>query len=210
MLTAEAINFALSLLRSGLVRRDDVWVSNHGGRRARWGRLLLQRFAVAEQQAARDAPPQRLLAACEAFRMPTPRLAPLLTHQLIALTRRLVRLYARRAPQKPAGDHARRNVVESMNPDDRAALEHASALPQQQAQDRAAIVVCHSMPSNYAVPDPLYSAGERCPPDPKRERGPRVPDEGGCLLAKCSVRAYLRPGKLSPAAGPGAGQTSLA
>jgi len=54
-----------------------------------------------------------------------------------------------------------------MNPDDRAELEAAQALPQQQGRERSAVVVCHSMPSNYALPEPTYWAGAQCPPNPK-------------------------------------------
>ena len=66
------------------------------------------------------------------------------------------------------GDGTRKHVLERMAADDLADLRTAQALPQAQATRRAAIVVCHSMPSNYAVPDPAYFAGEQCPPDPKR------------------------------------------
>ncbi|GBF92030.1 hypothetical protein Rsub_04377 [Raphidocelis subcapitata] len=92
---SEAVNFVLSLLRSGLVRPEDVWSYNHG-------------------------------------------------------------------------DHARRGVVERMDPSDRSDLEAAAARPAALARSRAAIVCCHSMPPNYAVPDAAYWAGEQCPPDPKK------------------------------------------
>jgi hypothetical protein len=61
-----------------------------------------------------------------------------------------------------------------MDPADRADLEAASARPAALARARAAIVCCHSMPPNYAVPDPAFWAGEQCPPDPKSAAGRRV------------------------------------
>jgi hypothetical protein len=32
---------------------------------------------------------------------------------------------------------------------------------------RAAIVVCHSVPTNWAFPEPMYTTGAPCPPDPR-------------------------------------------
>ena len=54
-----------------------------------------------------------------------------------------------------------------------------------------------SMPSNYALPDPLLIAGEQCPPDPKREapRRRRAPQLaalaalGAALQARCFAAA---------------------
>lgn len=56
-----------------------------------------------------------------------------------------------------------------MAPDDRSDLTAAQRRAQSEAAARAAIVVCHSMPPNFAVPEPLYRAGEQCPPDPTSE-----------------------------------------
>lgn len=87
-------------------------------------------------------------------------------------------------PRSPsAGDSPRKHVLDRMAPDDLADLRTAEAQPRVQAAQRAAVVVCHSMPSNYAVPDPAYHAGEQCPPDPKSAQTVARP-----LLASACVR----------------------
>ncbi|KAF8072768.1 hypothetical protein HT031_000428 [Scenedesmus sp. PABB004] len=68
------------------------------------------------------------------------------------------------------GDVWREHVVAALAPEDRAELEHLTTLPAEAARERAAIVVCHSVPTNWAVPEPVWQVGARCPPDP-RERG---------------------------------------
>ncbi len=59
-------------------------------------------------------------------------------------------------------------VVKSMDPTDRAELELLQSQPAEQAAERrAAIVVCHSLPTNWAFPEPMWFSGAPCPPNPK-------------------------------------------
>jgi hypothetical protein len=91
----EANNYVLSLLRTGRVAADDIWVQHHG-------------------------------------------------------------------------DDRRDKVINSMSPADRNDLAYMEALPTStRGKDRAAIVVCHSVPTNWPYPTPMWYAGSRCPPDPK-------------------------------------------
>ncbi|KAI8471735.1 MAG: hypothetical protein J3K34DRAFT_520265 [Monoraphidium minutum] len=90
---SEANSYLLALLRSGRVRPEDVWVSNHG-------------------------------------------------------------------------QYALQDVMEGMDPADREELQRAEARPQQPgARNRSAIVVCHSVPANYATPWAQLRRGEVCPPN---------------------------------------------
>jgi hypothetical protein len=53
-------------------------------------------------------------------------------------------------------------------PEDRVELEYAQSLPNKYKARRAAVVVCHSMAPNWALPvPPKWAAGAHCPPDPK-------------------------------------------
>lgn len=66
------------------------------------------------------------------------------------------------------GDEWRQSVVDGLSLADRAELEHLQALPAKyRTLNRPAIVVCHSVPVNWAWPEPMWTAGAPCPPNPK-------------------------------------------
>ncbi|KAF6259241.1 hypothetical protein COO60DRAFT_1700898 [Scenedesmus sp. NREL 46B-D3] len=64
------------------------------------------------------------------------------------------------------GDIWREHVVAAMAPEDRLELEYLQSLPAKYKSRRAAVVVCHSMPTNWAYPEPMWVSGARCPPNP--------------------------------------------
>jgi hypothetical protein len=65
------------------------------------------------------------------------------------------------------GDGWRRHVVEAMAPEDRVELEHLQSLPVKYRRVRPAVVVCHSVPTNWQYPSLMSLAGAPCPPNPK-------------------------------------------
>lgn len=64
------------------------------------------------------------------------------------------------------GDNWREGVVNSMDPADRKDLEYLQSLPATYGKQRPAVIICHSVPSNWAVPEEMFGAGARCPPNP--------------------------------------------
>jgi hypothetical protein len=62
------------------------------------------------------------------------------------------------------GDEQRDSVVAAMAPPDRFELHAMTAMPQLLGKQTGAIVVCHSMPTNWPWPTPMWVSGARCPP----------------------------------------------
>lgn len=65
------------------------------------------------------------------------------------------------------GDGWREHVVKSMSVEDRGELEYLQSLPVKYRNTRSAVVVCHSVPTNWAFPEPMWVSGAPCPPNPK-------------------------------------------
>lgn len=65
-----------------------------------------------------------------------------------------------------AGDDFRKLVVESLSEADRQELMLMQSLPAKYRGKRAAVVVCHSVPTNWVYPEPMWAAGAPCPPNP--------------------------------------------
>eukprot|EP00775_Hariotina_reticulata_P008345 gene8345-8529_t len=64
------------------------------------------------------------------------------------------------------GDDFRKLVVESLTEADRQELMLMQSLPAKYQGKRAAVVVCHSVPTNWVYPEPMWAAGAPCPPNP--------------------------------------------
>lgn len=59
------------------------------------------------------------------------------------------------------GDILRDHVVNALSPVDKSDLEYLQSLPEKYKDaGRPAIVVCHSMSTNWKYPEPMWSAGE--------------------------------------------------
>jgi hypothetical protein len=66
------------------------------------------------------------------------------------------------------GGDKNEDIIKSMNAVDRIELELAQIMPEKYKARRSAIVVCHSYPLNWAVPEPpKWYVGDHCPPDRK-------------------------------------------
>uniref|UniRef100_A0A383WC78 Glycosyl transferase family 1 domain-containing protein n=1 Tax=Tetradesmus obliquus TaxID=3088 RepID=A0A383WC78_TETOB len=65
------------------------------------------------------------------------------------------------------GDNWNTGYVGSMPAEDRIELEYLQSLPVKYKAQRAAVVVCHSVPTNWQFPDPAWAAGAPCPPNPR-------------------------------------------
>jgi hypothetical protein len=50
---------------------------------------------------------------------------------------------------------------------DRTELEYLQSLPVRYRHKRSAVVVCHSVATNWAFPEPMWQSGAPCPPNPK-------------------------------------------
>jgi hypothetical protein len=76
-------------------------------------------------------------------------------------------LYVSPLSTAATGDDFRQLVVESLTEPDRQELMLLQSLPAKYQQGkRAAVVVCHSVPTNWVYPEPMWAAGAPCPPDP--------------------------------------------
>ncbi|GIL48632.1 hypothetical protein Vafri_5101, partial [Volvox africanus] len=134
--SSEAINYVLSLTRANLIRREDLWISHNGD---------AYREQVVASMAAQDREELRSLEANVGT----------IQHQELPPPRQ----------QHPLQQQQQQHIISS---DAGEGLPSRPAHPDPQLYPptpRPAVLVCHSLPTNWQVPEPNQGSGDQCPPE---------------------------------------------